>query len=65
MIRDVTSMDIRMGSVLLSLLFNIVRGIHLMRILERQAVNQNGTQELLKQLTWDITIFIKEMVRER
>ena len=58
-------MDIRMGSVWLSLLFNIVRGIHLMRILERQAVNQNGTQELLKQLTWDITIFIKEMVRER
>lgn len=65
MIRDVTSMDIRMGSVLLSLLFNIVCGIHLMRILERQAVNQNGAQELLKQLTWDITIFIKEMVRER
>ena len=49
MIRDVTSMDIRMGSVWLSLLFNIVRGIHPMRILERQVVNQNGTQELLKQ----------------
>ena len=46
MIRDVTSMDIRMGSVWLSLLFNIVRGIRLMRIQELRAANQNGTQEL-------------------